>query len=660
MTENPLTAGYESLGADINKMPGSDELETKQGIVSQKIPELTLDLDDEDISKITQKWFKEWEESDIKAEFDKAGKENEKYYKGKQFQGPVTDDERPMVDNLIFESLETYLPQVTRRNPDPMVKLAADASDPQAQQDNAQFIVDLKAEIAEIADKNKLRLKLKKAAKHESIFLLGVLKYSWDLIRDIPLIKVIRPQKMILDPKATIEEDGYTGKRVGEYRKMEASQLLKLLQEEGSSPAAIAKIQELVDKDKGTEVQFIEWWTVGTDSYMCWTLDKTVLRKIKNPHWNYTKQATPEVVDTYGNVSQGAQEEQNGNNHFENPRIPYSFLSTLNLGDRPVDDTSLIGQNLSNQDLINKRNKQITKNADNMNGGMVVSLARSGLTETQAKTVSKALQMGGTICIPDGAPLEAIARYPSPGLPGDIYNQLQDTRTRMRDIFGTRGSSTAGLESTDTVRGKILSRGLDTDRIGGGISEYLEQLADEAYNWIVQLLYVYDNDHQMENGMTKPRLDISVKEGSLLPKDSTTIANQAIDLCSKGKMSLLDMYKRLEYPNPEELAANVWLEANAPEVLYGNDPRIAQVIQQKQQAAQQAAGGEKKPPSMSMSFKDLPPEGQAQMAEQAGIQLTPQALAIHAAVNAPAPAPSPVAPSPTGPEAVGAVPLNNA
>jgi hypothetical protein len=193
------------------------------------------------------------------------------------------------------------------------------------------------------------------------------------------------------------------------------------------------------------------------------------------------------------------------------------------------------------------------------------------------------------------------------------------------------------------------------------VSEYLEQLADEAYNWIVQLLYVYDDDHQMQNGMTSPRIDISVKEGSLLPKDSTTIANQAIDLCTKGKMSLLDMYKRLEYPNPEELAANVWLEANAPEVLYGNDPRIAQVIQQKQQAAQQAAGGEKKPPSMSMSFKDLPPEGQAQMAAQAGIQLTPEALAVNAAVqNAPVPSPGSAAPDLAGPEAVRTLPLNNA
>ena len=73
-----------------------------------------------------------------------------------------------------------------------------------------------------------------------------------------------------------------------------------------------------------------------------------------------------------------------------------------------MDSTGLIQQNLSNQDLINKRNKQIDKNADSMNGGMVVSLARSGLTQAQAKGVTTALRRGGTVVIPDGVPREAI------------------------------------------------------------------------------------------------------------------------------------------------------------------------------------------------------------------------------------------------------------
>jgi hypothetical protein len=166
---------------------------------------------------------------------------------------------------------------------------------------------------------------------------------------------------------------------------------------------------------------------------------------------------------------------------------------------------------------------------------------------------------------------------------------------------------------------------LDTDRIGGGISEYLEQLSDGLYNWFTQLLYVYDNTYALMPN--KPRVKISVKEGSLLPKDSTTIANQAIDLATAGKMSTLDLYKKLDYPNPEELAANVWLEINAPEVLYEKDPRVAQVMQMRQDANKEP----EKSPSQSISFKDLPPEGQVQMAAKVGIVLDAEGIAANEA-----------------------------
>ena len=45
--------------------------------------------------------------------------------------------------------------------------------------------------------------------------------------------------------------------------------------------------------------------------------------------------------------------------------------------------------------------------------------------------------------------------------------------------------------------------------------------------------------------------------------------------------------------------------------------------QNKQQPVQS------KEPSQSISFKDLPPEGQTQLAAKAGIQLDPQTLAAH-------------------------------
>ncbi|MBI5732615.1 hypothetical protein HY967_01505 [Candidatus Jorgensenbacteria bacterium] len=585
MATDILTQGYESLGADINKRPTDGTQETKEGIVSQKLPELTLEMSDDDIIKLTNKWEKDWKDSSAKQEWEKQIEENEKYWLGKHYDLPKADKSRPIMDNAIFEALETYLPQATRRNPEPLVILdpkevgVGEHPDPK----KLQYVDKVKNKLSDIADKIKLRLKLKKTARHWAISQLGVIKFGWDLDRDIPAVRVVRPKKIILDPESMIDEDGYTGNRIGEYRKMEASKILAIIGADEKESEAKKAIIELVNENNlATEINFIEWWT---PQYFCWKLGDKILLKNKNPHWNYDKEATQENVDTYGNPT-SATEMTQGINHLPVPDMPYRFLSVFSLGDQPMDKTSLIQQNLSNQDLLNKRNKQIDKNADGMNGGMVVSLARSGLTQAQAKNVTSALSKGGTVVIPDGAPREAIDRYPAPGLPNDVYNQLVDIRSRLRDIFGVSGATPAGIRDETTVGGKIITKSLDTDRIGGGVTEYLEQLSDDIYNWILQLLYVYDTDFQFIPGAVPPKVSISVKEGSLLPKDSIAIANQALELARINRISNVDLYKRLDYPNPEEMAANIWLETNAPQLLYRDNQLVQEALAMQQEAQQ--------------------------------------------------------------------------
>ena len=652
MARNIFTEAFYSLARNLNKARGTEAEDTREGVVGERLPELTLDMEDDKLIDLSDAWEKSWNDSDVKKKWETRGDDNENYWKGQQFQKPDVDKTRPLVDNAIFEGLETYLPRVTRRNPEPMVTLASGEEQTQEAQDWARA---LQRELGDWADEVKLRLKLKGVARHHEIYLLGATKLSWNLEKDIPEIKTVRPRKLILDPNATVDEDGYTGERIGEHRKLPAWQLVKFIEGETGSEANVKYItEELAKNEMATEVAFIEWWT--TD-YTFWKLGTRVLRKKKSPHWNYDQEQKPAEVTADNGASVGMENpvEEGGPavpempqgapmaeapaptqptvmpgvNHFRARKLPYVLMAIYTLGKQPVNETSNIGQNLSNQDLINKRLKQIDSNADSMNGGMVVSLERAGLSKDQAKGVTAALRKGSTVAIPAGSVGDAIARMSAPGLPADVYNQLVDVRQRVRDIWGTSGLSPSSLGREKTVRGKYQIEGLDTDRIGGGISEYLEQYADDVYNWVVQLLYVHDDRfaENLANGVTPPRVNISVKEGSLLPKDSTTIANQAMDLATGGKMALVDLYKRLDYPNPEEMAANVWLEANAPELLF-TDPRVKQVIESRARAAG-------KPPSESINFKDLPPDGQAQMAAKAGINLHPEAVAAHdAAVEA--------------------------
>lgn len=571
---DPSLAGFDSLSKKINKVQGDGQDTTKEGVISAILPELELPLSDEEIIKVTKKWKQEWEGSTQRNDWLQQCEENENYWLGKQFGKAGDDEKRPIVDNLIFEALESFLPQATRRNPEPIVEIDSE------EDLDIQFSDRIKDRLASLADRIKLRLKIKKVTRNWAIKMLGVGKIGWSSDEDDIAFKVINPKKLILDPEGTVDEDGYHGRFLGEPRKLVASILEKL------APKKASFIKELVKDEMGTEVQFTEW---HTPEYMCWTLNDEVLLKTKNPNWNYDSEEEKVDMDDYG-VETASVVPIKGINHFSTPKMPYIFLSIFNIENRPADDTSLIGQNLANQDLINKRNKQIDRNADNQNGGMVVSQERSGLTKEQAKEVTEALRRGGTVVIPTGSPKDAVDRFTGNNLPSDVFQQLGDMRNRMRDIFGVRGSTPAGVANEDTVRGKIINRGLDTDRIGGGVTEYLEQFADDFYNHAVQMMYVhYPEIQQLFATYQPPKLTVSVKEGSLLPKDSTTLANQAIELSVAGKMSLIDLYERLEYPNPEELAANVWLEANAPQLLFQNVPLVQQAMQMQAQAAQQQA-----------------------------------------------------------------------
>lgn len=546
--------GFFSLASGTNKAKQADTLETTEGAVSTLTPELTLEISDEELIILKKKWIEDW--TPYAAEIAKSQEDNEDYWRGKQFPGVMYNGkDRPLQDNVIFESLETFLPNVTRQNPEPMVTGEDETLSKSVQQ-----------KLADLADILRLKLQLKRVARYWALYHLGVSKVAFDPdTNDVSLV-TLRPQRLILEPDATINENmEYTGSYLGEYRDMAAWKLVKLY------PKSTKVITEKVKGKMGTKVRYIEWWT---DDYIFWTLDNEVLGKNKNPHWNY--EGVGEDVDEFGQTTP-----KQPLNHFPVPKKPYIFLSIFNLGKHPFDDTGLIQQNLSQQDLVNKRHRQIDKNVDGLNGGWAISGEKTGLNKEEAEEAINAARLGGGLFIASGSVQEGVQKLIGEPLPPDVYNQMADTRTRMADSFGVRGSSARGIVDEKTVRGKILVKGQDGDR-ASFITEFLEQYSDQVFNWFVQFLYVY-KPNEFQFG---PPLVVSVKEGSLIPKDAVTKANQAVELASAGLMSLLDLYTRLDDPNPQETAANAWLEKNAPEVLYASDPRVQQVVQMQQQQQQ--------------------------------------------------------------------------
>ena len=566
--------GFYSLFKNVNRHKNPDS-EVQEGTLDL-LDELELDMSDTELIQLKDEWMKKWNlyYPSIKEKQD----ENERYWLGKQFEGSKVDD-RPIVDNVIFEALETFLPIATKRSPEPTV-IGDNTEEGEKVADKVQSTLVYQADI------QRIKLKLKKVARFWALYLLGVVKIGWSVNENDISTRVIRPQRLILDPEGTITDDmQYDGEYIGEYRSDTASRLIKRF------PKSEKDIRKGVTGKMGSKITYIEWWT---EDYTFWTLGSEVLGKIKNPHWNYPEEES--ITDEFGVTTPTGMIP--GKNHFNYPKMPFVFLSIFNVGKHPFDDTSLIGQNLANQDIINKRQGQIDKNVDGMNGGWIVSGELSGLTKEQATEAMEAARQGGSLWIAQGNPNNAVAEVKATGLPGDVFNHLVDTREELRNIFGIRGSSPQGTMNEQTLGGKQIIKQQDSSRIGGGISEHLEQFVDQIFNWWVQMMYVYYDEAHMasivgkdkamefvslSNADLNNKITVSVKEGSLLPKDDFSEATLAMELAGMQKIDDITLYDKLDFSDPMASAERNYMQNTAPQLLY---PDAASAAMQANQAMQ--------------------------------------------------------------------------
>lgn len=480
------------------------------------------------------------------------------YWIGKQRseEAEQVQGNQPLVDNKIFEAIETFIPIATRANPDPLVQ-----ADPGELGD--KLSKDVKQVLVHEADRQKLRKILKGMLRHWLIYRIGILKVSYDMIHNEIVTEVINPKRMMFDKDGHWDEAGFfTGDWIAEKKQSSAKKLKEMF------PKHKDEIDFKSQDKGGTKIEYIEWWYKNTDVF--YTMDETVLGKYKNPHWNYDTPPVKAEFGEAGEVITPAQDMIEGKNHFKSIKSPYIGLAIFSTGLQPHDETSLILQNIGIQDMVNRRWRQIDRNVEGMNNGMVVD---GVFTAEQASQAASALRRGTAIRVPttDGNVNGHVARFPAPALPADVFRTLEDGRNELAGIFGTSGSTPQGIQDEKQVRGKILVNQMDTSRIGGGVTEYLEQIADTTYNFWVQMMFVHwsDTHYIISAGQTEGNeliqikntdlalvktLDITVKEGSLIPKDPLTQRNEAIDLWSAQAIDPISFYKKLDTADPIQSA----------------------------------------------------------------------------------------------------------
>lgn len=574
--------GVQSLvGSKLNKTQ-SGATGQVEGIEGELRDEFTLDLDDTELLALASQL--ETSYAGYESKIKPRQEANKTYYLGRQKEGSqwATTDGQPIGANLLFEAEETFLPAALSKNPEPVVW-----SDNTPEGD--AVATDVKTMLQYHADTLVLRRKLTLMTRHWSIYFLGVVKHGWnDDIKDITT-DVRDPRNFIFDIEGFIDSYGDYEGPLGERITVTASKLIELF------PKHESYITIMVDGKLGTKVTYTEWWN---DDYCFYTFKGKVLEKAKNPHFNYTKKV--KEVDQDGLE---VEVEKVGNNHFYRPKKPYTFLSVFSLGEAPHDVTSLIEQNIPNQRRISRRTEQIDFNLSRQNNSDVFS--ENNFNQETAKQASTAIKNGHPVLIPAGGPIgEAIVRLQAQGLDGSFFNSLENDKNDLRSIFGTEGITASGQDKDETARGMILRTQYDNTRIGGGIGDALEQVADNIFNWWVQLYYVhYDVEHygmimgqmravehvKIQSANLTKRLVISVSPDSMKPKDEITEMNQAMDLFKSGVLDPKTLLTRLNFPDPQTTAEQtcLWI-TDQKAYMQLNFPELAQQLAQMQQQAMMA------------------------------------------------------------------------
>lgn len=533
---------------------------------------LELDMTDSELLLLSNQWSAAYAgyEGKIKPKQEK----NREYYLGKQKAGyaPYAFDETPIAGNLLFEATETFLAAALSKEPDPVV-WSDGSKEGQALAEKTQTMLTYHA-----ATLNVRRI-LARMTRQWTWGYLGVIKYGWKEFNekgegDIT-IENRRIQNFIFDPMGYVDVDGSFCGYLGERIKLSARELIDLF------PDHKEYIILSTDGKLGTECTYTEWWT---DEYTFSTYMDIVLEKHKNQFFK---------------------NEEGERNHFAQPKKPYTFLSVFSNGEQPHDITGLIEQNIPNQNLVSKEIQQIDYNISRSNNSTAFS--ENNFNQQTAKQATQAWIKGHNILVPPGVPIgEAIHDFPANPLPDAFFKNLQMNQEGLRSIFGTLGITATKQTEDTTARGMILNQQRDNSRIGGAISESIEQVAENLFNWLVQLYHVfYDEKHfaavmgvmkaveyvELSRADFDRQIVVIVQSDSMKPKDELTLLNQSQALWDGGALGLKTFLIMQKVPDPDEAAEDALLwQLNKQAYLQINYPDLYQQVLSL--GAQQAQGGQ--------------------------------------------------------------------
>lgn len=555
--------------------------------------------------------------------------------------------------NRIFRDMESVINSLIANPPQPnfIPTRATDDAKESAELQQGYFVKRYK-------DLN-VKEQFRKGLRNLYFSRLIVLKPFWNSkINDFD-VRSIDPRKIRVSPTATKENDS-------EFVIEEVTDtLVSVLRRFPKKSKEILKMSGYTTEEdayiNNPQITYKEAW-IGNN--VIFKYNNLILGELKNPYWDWdgllvTAEEERELATLGGEQrrnrmsvirqaqnqrTQQGMEQVDGApnepleevhayyfNHFDYPRKPYIFATVFNNENTPVGQTDMITQAAPLQEGIDRRKQDIDENASLVNGQVKVDAS------VMSKADAQKLRYEARGVIWGKGVNTGVTREMGNPLPNFVYEDMVDSRNEIDNIMAASSAFRGEREGAETKAGRLAL--IDQSYLAlNELVQVVDYCSYELFNWFYQLAKVRYTEHHTAKLIGKDNalklftlmqddfedgVEIKVIEGKTLPEDRQFKYQQAQEDVTKGILAPTDYFERAGYDNPSDKAKNrVKFDLNPPKAVGMTEEELAEYAPPPQP--------EEKEPSKSISFKDLPPDGKAQLAQQAGIALDPSILFMQA------------------------------
>lgn len=310
-------------------------------------------------------------------------------------------------------------------------------------------------------------------------------------------------------------------------------------------------------------------------------------------------------------------------NYFDNPRKPVIMGTVFNNENTPIGRTDMIMLASELQRGIDKRKMDIDENCEFVNGILKVDAEVMGKSDAQRiRFETKGIIWGKGV-------KEGVTREVGQPLPQMVFEDMQDSRAEIDNIMAASSAFRGERQGQETKAGRLALIQQSYLRLNE-LVQVTDYVYKEMFEWAMQLAKIryteYHNAETLNKEGDREVIEliqddfeqgnkVTIIAGKSLPVDDEWKFEQAQNDVKQGFISPVDYLDIAQYDDSKQLSKNAVAYKLNPVVAVGIDPQEAEKLSPPQK--------EEKPPSVSISYADLPVDAQVQLLAQIGIQADP-------------------------------------